>query len=463
MGGVVMLKKIINFSVAILVMGCASVNQPGLSERDLYVVNTPDYPDNRVFYLGPLNENAYSSDLVNRFDIGEAGNTQDPVHGDPLSIIVNSVSIPIDANKEKDFNFFSKKRRGSVRDIVVVLDVLAENQGASKPIVVWYQRGVLPGQSLNFSNLLVFHQESWDDRVPPLFRIRVIDVANEKNLEAREVLSDIANYGNTVALALQNPALSPVISTATRAASLVLSNKENKMLLDYSVQFYKSSFASASSSFMTPLKTGSFILIGRKESLLSDDEFWKKKFIYDHLNGNVYSDTSGTRENMNSPVVVVSVNKEDMIVPPFVAAKSAYLTSLLTDSTTKNLDQIKKESEEVNERISVYVLRERVRRYRTVPDLDEFIKRITDVENELPSDVVDSSLRFLRRLTECNTLDKNNLYEHWELSAQNVAFVQDDFKVRNFQCPEHFKLVKDESEKEGESPSEEDDSGDGGS
>lgn len=412
--------------VTALLLGCSNSRQPGFSERDRYVVNTPEYPDNRVFYLKNETSERYETALLNSFQVATTKSASDPIHGQPLSIIINSISLP---------PVLEKNEKQKTKDIAVILDISAGNQGQSQSIVAWYQRGVFPGQSLNFANLLIFHQEVWDDQVPPLIRIRVMDVASERNLDTREALSEVSKYGGTVALALQNPALSQVVPIATRAASLILASDTNKMLLDYSIQFYKSSAErNIGAPYITPLKTGRFVLVGRSENDIANGDFWKRPFVYDEMNGTILAADEKQSTTLISPVVSVVVNKDSLIVPSLVAAKSAYLTTLLTEAKIENLDQFKSDVNDFSKRAEALVLREKVRRYRNTADLDDFIKLINAAEDPLPSDVKDSSVRFLSRITGCKTLSLTNLGEWWDENQSSASFEDNDLKVSTL-CP----------------------------
>lgn len=417
----------VSLLVTALLLGCTNIRQPGFSDRDLYVVNTPEYPDNRVFYLKGETSEIYETKLLNSFQVSAIDSGNDPTHGQPLSIIINSISLPPALEKDK---------KETTKDIAVILDISAKNQGQSQSIVVWYQRGVFPGQSLNFANLLIFHQEVWDDQVPPLIRIRVMDVASERNLDTREALSEVSKYGGTVALALQNPALSQVIPIAARAASLILASGSNKMLLDYSVQFYKSSAErNVGAPYITPLKTGRFVLVGRTKSDISNGDFWKRSFMYDEMNGTILTENIEDRVMLASPVVSVIVNKESLIVPSLVAAKSAYLTTLLTDAKIENLDQFKSDVNDFSKRSEALIGREKVRRYRNTADLDEFIQLINNVDDPLPSDVKDSSVRFLSRITNCQTLSLTNLGVWWDENQDSAFFDENELRVKTRSCP----------------------------
>lgn len=412
----------VKIAALIILTACSTIRQPGLLERDLYVVNTPEYPDNRVYYLGPFDEVSYSSLLFDKYQAIKQSKDTDPKQGDSLSIVVNSVTLPAAAEQNPE--------RIKTRDIVVILDVIAENSRKASSIVVWYQRGVYDGQSLNFSNLLVYQQESWDERVPPLFRIRVMDIASENNLETREALAEVSKYGGAIALALRNPAVSPMIETAVRAASLVFANKNNKLLLDYTVQFYRSTTVLHSdNAFLSPLKKGRFLLIGRDWKSLKDRNYWRHKYSYDEVNLDVID---STKNPLRTPVVVISVSTDEMIVPPFVADKSAYLTRLLTETTNMNLDQVQEESKELHQRIDFYVLKERVRRYRSVDDMENLIERLKDA----PTDILESNMRMLRSISGCQGIRSDNYAEWWDQNAAKARFSDDDFKLEDVVCPQ---------------------------
>lgn len=396
--------------------GCSSLLQPGFGERDRYVVNTPEYPDNRVFYLGKGTPEKVTS-LIPGYDITTT--ERDPVHGQPMTVIVNSVGLPYD--KEKDT---------VRRDLALILDIQAESQGNAQSIVVWYQRGVLPGQTLNFSNLLIYNQPSWDDRVAPFFRMRLMDVSTERNLETREALAEVSKYGGGVALALQNPGLSPVISTAVRAASLVLSSHQNSMVLDYTVQFYgKDRVLNSPDTYLTPLKLGRFVLVGRRPNDLSDSKFWRKQFFYDEINGTIESQRDSTRAALNTPAIVLSVTNQDAIVPTFVAAKSAYLTRLLTEASVKNLDELSQQSTDLSRRIDVYVLREKIYRYRQIGDVDKLVVMMQDKDDPLPSDVSDSVFGFLRKISGCSNLTAETIGTWWGTVRTGVQFKADKVEL----------------------------------
>lgn len=423
-------RKYVALLLAASLSGCASMLQPGLQERDRYVVNTPEYPDNRVFYLGTLDSVKYQTPLLNQIAAMSQRNDLDPKHGDPLSIVLNSASLPVKVDKGKSVPFFGPSK---TRDIAVILDISADNQGGSQSIVAWYQRGVHPGQTLNFSNLLVFHQDSWDESVPPLIRIRVLDVAAESNLETREALSEVSKYGSSIALALQNPALSPIVDTAAKAASLIMANRENKMILDYSVQFYKSdAVRNAGMSIVTPLKTGRFVLLGRSKDQLKNRDYWRSGFTYDELNSDVLD--TGKKAAIDSPIVLVTVNKDSVVVPQLVAAKSSYLTRLLTDATSRNLDLIKEESDDLHARVDVYVLKEKVRRYRAKKNIGDLLDYLRNNNEKVPEDAVNSVVRMLSEISSCPNLSADDLDTWWRENAKRANFKPKQFELENVDC-----------------------------
>lgn len=417
-------KIVIIFGALLALTGCLSNLQPSFSERDKYVINTPEYPDNRVFYVKKFNgtnESSISSSLLlhecfkaskkssNCSDISFISNRQ------PLSIIANAVSIPY-------------KEGAPSKDIAVLLEIKTDTQKDTEPIVVWYQRGVLPGQTLNFANLLLYSQDSYDGRVAPFFRIRVVDVATERNLETRETLSQVSRYGGSVAAASGNPLLGPILSVASKAASLVLANQQNKMLLDYTVQFYpKDIIYSSNNPNLTPFLKGRFVLVGRSKDELKNKDYWKDISKLDELNSEIVR-TGTTIKSDFSPIVSLEVIDEEMSVLPIVALKTAYLTKLLNDTTTSNLNEISQLKEDLIYRLDVYTTKESIQRYQIKTDIADLINL---AQNEsIPSDLKDYITRYLSRISGCYSLTANNLSEWWNQNKSNLDFRSiDDLKT----------------------------------
>ena len=402
----------------ILVAGCGSL-QPSLTERDRYVVNTPQYPDNRVFYF----KNGDAGETVALESSLQVDKAKDyPIHGDPITVVVNSVSLP-----------YVLEDTEKTRDIAVILDVNTSADTNQEPLVVWYQRAVRGGQALNFANLVIYSSHAWDDRYAPYFRIRVMEVAAEANLETREALAEVQKYGTGIAALAQNPLATSIVSVATKAASLMLASKQNQMILDYTAQFYGRQYiATGNNPSLTPLKIGRYALLGRSRSDLKEVEFWKnREFSYSELGYFALEKKGGVASNfvpMASPVVVMSVFNREMTVPTEVSAKSAYLTQLIVKATSSNFDSIKTTSDDLHKSINAYVAQQKVYKYRTKADLYSVITLISssDYSSETKADMN----RFLRTITGCVNFSEND-WADWSANyLSDISFLSTEDQKR---------------------------------
>jgi hypothetical protein len=415
------MQSLILIAFVCLFAGCASPLQPGFGERDKFVINTPEYPDNKVYYVeyDESLKSKYLSKLKLSYDIDQQTIDRNKlIDREPISIVANSVGIPY-------------TETGVSKDIAVLLEINADTNTESQPIVIWYQRNVLPGQSLNFSNLLIYSQDKLDNRIAPFFRIRVIDVASEKNLETREVLSEVSRYGNSVAISANNPILSPIFAVASKAASLVLASRENKMLLDYSVQFYPSNIKlSSENPNLSPLIKGRFVLVGRSKLDLKNKDYWKKIKQIDELNSVVYVDDKLNNNLELSPLVSLEILDNELAVLPLVAARSAYLTKLLSDSTLQNTKEIISTSNDLNIRIKAYAYKESIQRNRLKSDISDIVRIISSTTSPAPPDLVADISRYLRKISGCEDIPNEYINDWWNKNSSNIDFLSDK-KVSN--------------------------------
>lgn len=347
------------------VSGCSGIG-PQVDNR--YTVFTPEFADNRVYYLGskgvgqnqPLEAIGTSST--------RAGNTI--ARNSPISIVLRSVEIP--AKYESDGK--GGMRKGVVTedaDYAVILDVGTKADGSSSSMVVWYQRGVQPDQSLNFSNLLVYYEPRWDERVAPFFRVRVMNVTKEKNIETRKALERAHNIAGSVGVMATNPIVTPLIGISFTAAELVFANKENKMLLDYSVQLYSSSSAAQAGMELGTLKRGSYVVVGRPPAETRD--FWKGPFSYEPDSRAIFRGTNV----INVPTASLTVGTFESIVPTIVMERSTALTALLSSNGSGSTVE---EIEDVNNRLSAsieaFAATEKIRRYRNHQDVEAILVKM---------------------------------------------------------------------------------------
>lgn len=352
---------------ALVLSACAGGPQPGLGEADRFRVFTPIFSDNRVYYVAPEHEGV--SSLLDPGTPLEGGEDSSLVvqKNEPLSVIVRSIEIP------KDPRYRLEQRSG---DYAVILDVGAAPDGGSESLVVWYQTGVKPDQSLNFANLLVYYEPRWDQRVAPLFRIRVLEVTQERNIEARRMLARVEQFSRRIGFLVANPAVSPLIGLARTAAELVLANRQNRMLLDYTVQLYSQQAVAASGSGrLGQLRRGSYMVVGRPDLKSGEPvgrEFWQNTFEFEPISRRVKGDKFGS---VDAPLALFTVATVDTIVPKLVIERSAALTRLLTEEApTISVEQIEEQAAALNHSIRAFVTMERVRRYGDTGSLGDLVR-----------------------------------------------------------------------------------------
>jgi hypothetical protein len=358
--------------LSIIALSASSCADMGPRIDDRFAVYTPIFADNRVYYLKKRDASTKKQALE------PLGAPQDPgeevvPRNSPLSVILRSVEIPTSAYVDAQ----GRRQDNSVRDradYAVILDIGTNADGSSQSIVVWYQRGVRTDQSLNFSNLLVYYEPRWDERVAPYFRFRVMDVTTERNAETRRALERAHNIGSSLGALGANPMVSPLIGIAFTAAELVLANRQNRMLLDYSVQLYSSSAAAqAGSGELGVLKRGSYIVVGRPNA--ESREFWLSNFRFQPESRILEADT----KRVQVPLGLITVGTFDSIVPTIVVERSAALTKLLTTKEgASSIEQMEKASQNLAASVGAFTLGERLTRYRSAGDVDQILKKLSD-------------------------------------------------------------------------------------
>ncbi len=356
--------------VVTVLAGCAG-GEPRIG--DSYTVHTPIYADNRIFYLKP---GANPADAVRTLELAgmpasDAAERQLAVPPNaPLSIMMRSVEIP--ARQDAAGN----KTAGidGPADYAVILDIAAKDDGSNQSIVVWYQRGVQPDQSLNFSNLLVYYVQRWDERVAPSFRLRVMDVTTERNTETLRALQRAQGVASGAASLANNPLVSPLVGVAFTAAELVLANQRNRMVLDYSVQLYSQAAVSQSAgSNLGLLKQGTYVVVGRP--VAGSRAFWEKPLTYNARTNQVLDGTTP----LNVPTALVSVGTFESIVPKSVLEKSVALTALLSKvGSGASIEQVSDAQDRLQAAVTAYALGERLARYRDQNTLDEISDKLAD-------------------------------------------------------------------------------------
>lgn len=375
--------------------GCSGL---GPQVNDRFTVFTPEFADNRVYYLGGR-EDGKNQSLVSLGQISVKGNNE-IVRNSPISVILRSVEIP--AKYESDGKGGMKKGVVSEdADYAVILDLGVRADGSSTSLVVWYQRGVQPGQSLNFSNLLVYYEPRWDDRVAPFFRVRVMNVTKEKNEETRKALERAHNIAGSIGVMAKNPIVTPLIGISFTAAELVFANKENKMLLDYSVQLYSTSAAQQSGMELGTLKRGSYVVIGRPPE--EARTFWRGPFSYEPESRLVFRGAN----MINVPTASLTVGTFDSVVPIGVVDRSNALTALLrSNGSGSTVEAIEDSIDRLSASVKAFAATEKIRTYRNKADVEAILIDMRDpkFQGRLGSEDV---FFLLRAVSECFGVEKS--------------------------------------------------------
>ena len=399
---------------------------PGFGERDRFVITTPQYYDNRVFFMSPVATDGNWPLLNSQQAKVEPTDPSRINHGSALSIILNSVSLPPSRDAE------GEPVTVGPRDIAVVIDVATKTNGTEESIVAWYQRGVQPDQALNFSNLLLYFDPRWDARVAPLIRIRVVDVTSEKNAEVREALGQVKQFMSSVGPVLSS-STSAVLSVATRAAGLIVT-RPNKQLLDYTVQFYsQEQMYESYGSDLTPLKKGRVLLIGRPPRTTS--AYWRGfDGYYDGAALQVYRDSAP----VESPVVLLTISTAQSVVPTIVTARSTYLQKLLNDGQQADIESVKTAGRSVWDGVRTYTLLEELRRSRDIASLQNVYGAYGDTSDAAKLSDDDKALlrETFRQISICTTLTTDaNIDAWWNQNVDSFAFEKGSFKLKDEKCP----------------------------
>lgn len=295
-------------------------------------------------------------------EITDAYESQLVKHNDPLAIIVNSVRLPADG-------------RGR-RDIAVVLDVESSTEIDRQQLVVFYQRDVPEGHALNFADLLVYFDPDWDSTNPVEFRLRVIDVMSERNERVRRTLERADSLVSSMEGLVPHPAI-PGIEVAIEAARMILTNRNNRILLDYVVQFHSlATFEGSNAADMGLLRRGSWLVIGRPND--TDDRFWsrsifKQRHTDELIAGPLTPDSTATGERLPVPSFEVTISTADVQVPRSVLDRSEQLTALLATRGKDDPDSLESAMSSLQFSIRAYAADRRLKKYRTLDDLGALI------------------------------------------------------------------------------------------
>lgn len=345
--------RLILACISLTVTAACTQTGPGVGQIDRYLVHTPVFADNRIFFVGPENTSHVSALTLQGTALKRGDKTIN--HGDPLSIIVNSVEMPQQWPKE-----LSTGQNGTI-DVAVIIDLATASDGSWNSYAVWYQRGVTAGQSLNFSNLLVHAEPRWDQRVAPMFRIRVMNVVKERNAETLANLDQVQQKAGAIMQMITVPVVSQALNIASQAARLVIAGQANQNLLDYTVQFYGTDAISQSGGAgLGALRKGEFVTVGKPQTVKGRD-FWTQKFSFDKRSRVVKSNGAKT---VPAPLARMTVGTFESIVPKIVIERSDALVKHLSQQSAKlSLDQLKKRSDDLQNSIDAFTMGENIIRY----------------------------------------------------------------------------------------------------
>lgn len=327
--------------------GCSSLG----AEIETLVSNTPVYNNNRVFYLEPIAaEPETGSDpryqkLLYSYEIPQSDRDASIKNGDPVAITISRAYVPFGYTRQ------TTSIGGGTRDIAVLLDVAAKPNQDGEYIAVWYQRNVPEGSELTFENLLVYSQDTWDNRVPPYFRLRLVDVSNERNTATGELLKLIGN-STDVTSSLFAGGIGTSINAGVRAAELVLANQSNVNLLDFSFNLYSTAqIEQAGGMPLGAFRAGGMLLMGYPGAPSSSQNqrsasaprtadaemaFWEQSYTYDNRLRRTVHATE--RSIVQAPYILATVIRADALVPNVVKERTIEITKKLTDPAEVSKD-----------------------------------------------------------------------------------------------------------------------------
>lgn len=365
--------------------------------------------------------------------------------GSPLSIVVSQVRIPESVS-------------GPV-DVAVVLDILtgasAEEQKTS--LVVFYQRDVRGGMTLNFNNLLVYSTEKWDAAYPPYFRLRVLDVKTERNTATGVLLDNASDLAQSLGEIIPSSYI-PGINLAIKTAKLILSNQQNQVIIDFAVQFFASDFVNAAGSTadLGTLQRGAWAVVGRPRGEAS--RFWRSPLVIDRRTGELFD----AREVPATPRPVTTPNSEPVVagvqspyilmttvpysakVYSLVQERSLALLQLLTSRGSVAIDP-EKLSTDVARSVKTFVLIRDARRERTKEAIGKLVKAIfSDLESkqgttyvlkqnpEYDAKALREELRIVLpkegvEAVDATELDGINTW--WNTNKDKLVFLPDKYKL----------------------------------
>jgi hypothetical protein len=382
-----------------------------------YAIDSPSiHKENRVLFLKQAaGAKTPTRDLVHGFDLEENEDLEIQALK-PLGVVVRGVRIPADLT--------------SPRDIAVVLDVVTVGSESATPMVVAYQRQVSGGQMMNFQDLLVYFDPEWDGMTPPYFRVRVIETNVEKSSFSESLLEEAARLPGALGLLPPHPIL-PIVSTAIKAAGLILTNPSNKVLLDFQVQFYsKLQVDGSGGTTLNQLRKGAWLVVGRPGGQTS--EFWESDLSIDLRSGLIRLKNEPGKA-IQSPYVSVAIfSAEASVAKEFLDRSHALLQLLGNPVERSNLSGLEGSVEALSGSLALYSAQRRIQVFGSSEEFRRVVELLTSEASrkELPQDVQDSLLRLISKsvkteeFTDFTSLSNwwKNIRAQGELKQENGEF-----------------------------------------
>lgn len=338
--------------------GCAG---PSITPSSPRAFTPPKYVEHRVLFAQEDNDN---KDIWNlRFGYQLRNDTYTEAYsikpGSPISVVVSDVYLP------RDFN--------GTKDVVVLLDIHANETRGTESYAVWYQRGVRGGQRLAFDSLLVYSDRAWSPLNPPRFTLRVIDVSTERNEETRQAFTGLNSAISGLASFVPNPAFAGA-AAAIKVAGLVLGNRANVTIIDFTPQFYSPDFIRQAGANDLPMFTqGQWLVIGRApegspimQGITMPEEFWKKNLYLDRRTGVVSEKETGIAAG--APYIRMTIAAIDSTVPKVVLEHSEQLFKLLS-GPTPSVNVVQAIGQQLTSSLTVYSVHKQFLSDRTIDSL----------------------------------------------------------------------------------------------
>jgi len=338
--------------LCVALSACAGL--PGDVRADNGAVNTPIYNSNRLFFLSEDSNSteAVVQTLLHPYEVSyRLRDKNHPLqdrrieNNEPVSIIVNSAYVPsgLGDNTCQSGRRFDWRRPDGPRDIAVLLDVSTNSANGPSFIAVWYQRGVIQDQVLNFDGLHVYSDAAWSATSPPHFRMRLVDVTEEQNARTLSLLDTIGTSGAQISALLGAPVQGPLVEVARQAASLVLSGQRNRAIIDYTFNAYSIAATEESGGMaLTPFMSGGMMITGRPcpgrddPDPMSAGEYWSQSYVWNQRSRRVYRTGSVDPEPM--PFLVATVASVNITVPAIVAERSQRIVDILNQPLSDSAD-----------------------------------------------------------------------------------------------------------------------------